>query len=80
MTLQRGKAMARQLFSYSMDGSRWCVVVDAEDETEARRRLHLAAMGSYDGVVGAEIPGWMPIWVVRATVWLLNFLRVGPKP
>lgn len=72
--------MPRQLFSYSMDGARWCIVVDAEDEAEARRRLSLAAMGSHDGVVGATIPGWMPVWVIRAAVWLMNVFQVGSKP
>lgn len=70
--------MPRQLFTYSMDDARWSIVVDAKDEFEGRRRLATAAQGTHEGVVGATVPGWVPVWMIDSAVRLLNLFRVGP--
>lgn len=69
------RGTVKLLFSYSMDGKRWCLPIEAECEDDARRRLALAAIGTYDGELYATLPGWtLPFG--RLVVGVLNWWRL----
>jgi hypothetical protein len=44
------------LFSYSYEGARWSLEIQARDPDEARDRLNRLAFANYDGEVKAKIP------------------------
>ena len=70
----------KRLFSYSMDGEQWSISVSATSEADARRRLSLAAMGSYNGELIASIPAFLGVdWVLNLVCGVRNLLRGGER-
>lgn len=61
----------RHLFSYSFDGQRWSIEIPARSETEARKRLSLASMATYDGTVQFSVPADLG-WFAKLFVWFKN--------
>jgi hypothetical protein len=62
------------LFSYSHEGARWSLEIQARDPDDARARLNRLAYATYDGELVAKIPAFVGIFA-RLAVTLRNAVR-----
>ncbi len=65
--------MKTYLFSYRYEGNQYSLEIPAENLREAKERLKVIPLATYDGILIAKVPavsgGWLPSMICRISNW-----------